>query len=271
MVPRQIQCLDPDGLTRQIRPCWSPYLPGSVTLLTNAAVSCPIVSLCPSLHLAQCRESSPRFVGHERESNLDIPDLSHSIFEITRNAKERQDTRNGPPPARLRAVWDIGEPGGNPEWRMLWAQRRSGDCVPGRFARRTRSPGCLAVGQFGPCPCRSTGAGSAEVAAAKAARTPRSLRETRGGSCRLDPCEHGEPSYRDSSPRYPDPAPLTGSTGPVDSQRHRVSVFSFVNRRLVLPGGVLAYITDVTTSQLRCQSNREPLTPMAIRIRIDPL
>ena len=59
---------------------------------------------------------------------------------------------------------------------MLWALRRSSDW-PGRFARRTRSPGCLGVGRFGPCPCRSTGAGSAEVAAAKAARTPRSLRE----------------------------------------------------------------------------------------------
>ena len=76
----------------------------------------------------------------------------------------------------LQAVWDVRELGDNPEWRMLWALRRSSDW-PGRFARRTRSPGCLGVGRFGPCPCRSTGAGSAEVAAAKAARTPRSLRE----------------------------------------------------------------------------------------------
>ena len=78
---------------------------------------------------------------------------------------------------RLRALRGLTESSETQEWRLLWAQRRSGDW-PGRFARRTRSPGCLAVGQFGPCPCRSTGAGSAEVAPAKAARTPHSLRET---------------------------------------------------------------------------------------------
>ena len=33
------------GVTRRIRPCWSPYLPGTVTVRTNAPVSCFTVSM----------------------------------------------------------------------------------------------------------------------------------------------------------------------------------------------------------------------------------
>ena len=57
------------------------------------------------------------------------------------------------------------------------------------LARSPRSPSCLAVDRFGPCPCRPTGTGSTEAAIAEATRTSRSLCETPGRS-RLAPRCH---------------------------------------------------------------------------------
>ena len=40
------------------------------------------------------------------------------------NRRERQDTRTGSPPAVLRAVWDVRESSGTPEWRLRRAYQR---------------------------------------------------------------------------------------------------------------------------------------------------
>ena len=112
-----------------------------------------------------------------RTRTFDVPQLSHNRFGMPRNRMVRHGSRTATLAGLLRAAWNLRESSGTPESRLLWALRRRGDW-PDRFAGCTRSPGCLGVGRFGPCPCRSTGAGSAEVAPAKVARTPRSLRDT---------------------------------------------------------------------------------------------
>ena len=149
----------------------NPLFKGTVAHANARHCTAPVRLITRRSEVAQ-RASDCRSEGVERACPRFVPQLLWDCPE----PQGASGTGMGALPGVLRAVRNLGESSGTPEWRLLWALRRSSDW-PGRFARRTRSPGCLGVGRFGPCPCRSTGAGSAEVAAAKAARTPRSLRE----------------------------------------------------------------------------------------------